>query len=303
MTSTRSLIAFIVVSVGLAGCGQAAQQSAVNSTDAPGTQQSTSPPIFGGTPQQDQTLQQVFQGLGAKPTPITELDIGSPPEQFNAAPSDEWLAIAIPAGDSHQNQFAEWQAGVVAGAFRDLSQAQSLPPIAGYTIPDQSSIIVSAGASVLSSPPSVDEISSRLQSMGLQVDSISALHPDSGVAYVVNATASDPASFVGKFGADAASQAFGDLSQYEGTFLEVDDQSGAPILITWQATRVQQGAGWITPSLESGDGGCQGLDTTCGFTPISKALTRPLDPAAAGPGRRTTVGPHRLTLRTPGSAS
>jgi hypothetical protein len=248
-----------------AGCGQAATVGASGGTSTGLTanaQTSPPPPISGGTAAQRQLVVQIFGGMGS--TAITGVQIGDPPSQFATQPGSSWINITVPPGDLDMNQLAEWQAATVAGAFHDESTDQNLPNVAGYSTPQSTQIIVSGGGSVVGSPPGADAITKNLQSMGLTVNTITTLHPDVGSAVIVSATASDPVTFAKQFAENADHIAFGNIGQFEGTYLQVDNSAGNGILTYWQATRVQAGAGSVAPAYRTDVPGSElPSDLTC----------------------------------------
>ncbi len=107
-------------------------------------------------------------------------------------------------------------------------------------------------AGAFARPAPAAAIAARLEALGLSLDSVTAVHPSvTGVAYIVRATAAHPREFVRKRGEAAFGKTFGDLRRYEGEYLVVSDRRGQPIVIGWQASRVEDGSGWIDPKLAS----------------------------------------------------
>ena len=235
---------FVVVAV---GCGQASGQGSGprhRGAAAPGTM------VSGGTASQQSAVESILTGLGSN-NQISEIKItASGPSDF-ATSSDSWVDFTIPTGRGPETIRAQWMAFLVAGAFRDMSaQSSTLPPVGGVILDGYGAQIIGGSdhPAITVTAPNDQTIDSNLQAIGLSPVSISHAQPDSGIAPIVIAQTSDPASFVAKH-PNPWADVFGDVNLYEGTYLEVDDPQGQPVLIGAYASRAAHGVSWIRPDL------------------------------------------------------
>lgn len=148
---------------------------------------------------------------------------------------------------------AQWMAYLVAGSFRDESaQSTALPPVGGVIL-DGYGVQVIGGSDhspITITAPIDQTILTKLKAIGLTPISISDAQPETGIAPVVSAQTSEPATFVAH-NAAPWTDVFGDLNHYEGTYLEVDDTQGQPVIIAAYASRAAHGVGRIRPGLGS----------------------------------------------------
>ncbi len=200
----------------------------------------------GASTAQSQLLSQIVSSV--QPSGISSASIGSPPSDFQGGPSS-WVTISIPPGDQEANIADEWKSALVAGTFRDLSVAQGLPGVAGYTTPQGSTVIGAPDHPAVDAAPTQQSIQAALQQAGLRPTSVHFLAPGEGMAVMATATTNDAAKFLSAH-PDPATAIFGDINRYAGTYLEVDDAQGVAF-VTAYASVDGEGVGWMRPTLKT----------------------------------------------------
>lgn len=193
---------------------------------------------------QDALLQQIVSSV--QPSGITSATIGSPPENFQGGPSS-WVTISIPPGDQVTNISDEWKSALVAGTFHDLSEAEGLPRVAGYTTPQGAAVIGTSDPSATDAAPTQDGIQSALLRVGIQPTSVVILTPGEGKAVVAAGTVKNAGGLLTQLPSPLTA-VFGDLDRYAGTYLEIDDAEGVAYVAAC-ASVDGSGVRWIRPDI------------------------------------------------------
>jgi hypothetical protein len=144
----------------------------------------------------------------------------------------------------------DWQAGIVAQAFYDQSKARHLPHVVFWmnTVEHGSSRLGDyVSGRIQRHPPGEATILRRLKALQLTPVSIGRVRFPWGVAYAVRAETSQPKAFVAAHYYPEGA-VWGDTARCSGTYLEVDNPQGRPILISAQSP-TGGGLGWVLPSL------------------------------------------------------
>lgn len=269
----KRLVLVAGVSVALfvgSGCGQA--RSGVTSKQVRHSG-STSPSVTAPNQPSQDLIQSIIDGLG-KPG-FTAVNVGSPPGDTGLPQSDQWITINVPSLAQASDLLDQWKAQLLAGDYRQESPAYGLADDDGVSIvaddknPGGSTMVIDTPRGIAIPDRSDAEINALIQagasSLGLKVVSTDVLRPFKAAPVVVLST-DDPVAFVK--GAPSIETLFqGSLSGFEGTFVEVLDSSGSPVLINTWATRTGEGSVWIRPDLRSsGVGG----DTIGGLLPQAR---------------------------------
>jgi hypothetical protein len=219
---------------------------------------------------QSAELQDILAGVnGAN----VSAELGTSPATFTIPDDAAWLQVNVPspvtASDPVAGTEPYWAAELVAGAFRDASAENKYPSVDGYSVqapdnpvPMQSTRIDGTLGEVTVTPASdstiMDRIRTNATAAGLELESITLLHP-LGPAVLVVATTQNAADFA-KTG--TLGEIFGSITDYDGVLLIVKDSTG-PAIVTGAATRIQQGVFWERPDISSSsglDGGGSQLD-------------------------------------------
>jgi hypothetical protein len=251
--------ALVAALISLAGCGQASATSHTPSRHSHRYAQlrviGASPsaiPVTGGTPAQQAAVTSILNNLGSG-DPITSVMISSSGPAGVGNADESWLTVTLPSATPVASIRAQWLAYLLAGSFRDNSTATSLPAVGGLVLPGTGAEMlggsdhpqITADASV------APTLSTRLADLGVSSPTIALVEPNGSggtVGVSVVGTVSDPAAFLAQNG-NPEPALFGDINQYEGVFLQLDDPQGAPFLVAAYASRAAHGIGWIRPSL------------------------------------------------------
>jgi hypothetical protein len=258
-------------------CGQARTSGTTtpaSSTSTPTAADShRSSGAIGGTSSERDLLDQILAGVDSWAIKSAEIESSPPPDFEGTVSAPDWLQVNVPFAQttSEISRFSEaqWETMLVAGAYRDLTVANSLPSTDGYTLgylDDKGTVGGDQSATRIGGDPSHDiptepedtvqqQIIAGLKEVGLTPDSVSFLHPHK-IAPVAFATTEDAKAFADKVqtGGVTADGIFGRLTNYEGVYLEVDDSTGAPVVIFSTSTRANQGLTWYRPDLGLGGG-------------------------------------------------
>ena len=206
-------------------------------------------------------MRNIVDGLGPA-NGISQIRIASSGPDAFATQADSWLQFSIPTGRGPGTIKAQWMAFLVAGSFRDESaQSTALPAVGGAILRGYGAQLIGGSdhPPITVTAPIDQIIASRLTAIGLTSTSITDAKPELGVAPIVITQTSDPASFVAAH-PEPWGEVFGDLNTYEGTYLEVDDTTGSPVIVGAYASRAAHGVEWVRPGLRSFTMG--GLHTT-----------------------------------------
>jgi hypothetical protein len=223
-----------------------------------------------GTP--DEMLGEILSRYGG--TEIVGARLTGPPADFEPTdgsvptPPDflagQWLHTAVTAGsDGPEAVRSFWEADLVAGALRDAMHNYGNTPLYASEIdlqlPDGT---VMTGASGGIGDVAYDQeftgdvtadglnhdILSVLVDAGLTIKSVAIINADQSAPAIVAET-SDPAGFVAKADPTLVA-AYGVPPRYEGYYLEVDDEAGAPVFIQSTSFRTGVGRRWVRPDLD-----------------------------------------------------
>jgi hypothetical protein len=267
-----SLVTVFVVVVALGACGQAPRSGTgiTPASDDYGVASAGAnllkggnTTITGGTEAQRTLLKEITAGIDSSDVPA--IDIGDPVEGFGSDPSigasgSTWLAFTIPFDRRDPNYVrAFWEDMIVVGAFRDRSYAIGLPDVLGFNVGPSASLLPGPSShDVLTDDPGqlTKLISDGVAHAGLKLVSISFAAP-AKLAPLVVASTDSPKQYVAENNSPGTT-VFGDLDRWEGTYLEVVDSSGAPILETAYSGRSLHGIGWTLPGLQGSGAGCPG---------------------------------------------
>ncbi len=252
---TPLVLLLVAVACGHGGAGTQSSGPTTTTSTLPDTS------ITGGTPAQQTAVRNIVDGLGPA-NGISQIRIASSGPDAFATQADSWLQFSIPTGRGPGTIKAQWMAFLVAGSFRDESaQSTALPAVGGAILRGYGAQLIGGSdhPPITVTAPIDQIIASRLTAIGLTSTSITDAKPELGVAPIVITQTSDPASFVAAH-PEPWGEVFGDLNTYEGTYLEVDDTTGSPVIVGAYASRAAHGVEWVRPGLRSFTMG--GLHTT-----------------------------------------
>jgi hypothetical protein len=233
----------------IAGCGQSESGSGADAPAEASTESSSG---------DDALLQELLASLDS--ARLVDADVGDAPGDFITTGS--WLHITIDSDEGLEGARSYWDALLVAGAYRDAAEDASLPRLAGVTIGDARNPPTSAVVEG-SNLPSMDsmlgrtleEIDRAAASIGLaRVAAEFPIVDFPGVALVYRTD--DPEKFVLEH-RYPAEELLGDLTAYAGTFVEIVDPTGAPVLASGFVARTGQGVGWVDPRFNLAPRGSQ----------------------------------------------
>jgi hypothetical protein len=202
---------------------------------------------------------------GLDDSPVLDAKLGATPTGFKDRPSLTWLYILLPEDATSDDVRAYWSALLLAGAYQDEASAQGAARLAGFSVlrlSDDGSVTDASGdSSVIDDPPSHahtklsdvqirNSVNAALAHIGL-VPVTTTFETPGSLAPVVVAETGDPAGFV-KEHRYPAPDVFGDLGSYVGTYIEVVDTEGSPVLMSGHSPGTGQGVGWVRPDLDPG---------------------------------------------------
>jgi hypothetical protein len=223
-------------------------------------------------------LQSLIQRLGS-PAVIDGTVAGTPPSYrateekgARAAPGaldGPWVHLRIRGqADDQSAILGSWQANLLVGDLREeMHAADSAHPLFGEAI----KLIASDGHTVrtidtnigdiaygqdfsTSSPAQIESaIKAGCQSIGVSVQAFTVFQGLDPAPAVVVRTA-DPDSYLQNVGANERA-IFGDPTAYEGVYLEVQDSSGKPVMISSSSFRTGIGQTWIAGEPPTAYGG------------------------------------------------
>ena len=219
--------------------------------------------LRGGTRSQLDLLSQILGGVDCNL--FLDARIGTPPAGFEAAPrfgelGSAWLYLTLKADGTEAGLLQpDWEASIVAGAFRDLAHAASLPDVLGYSV---QLVFPNGLASALDSTAIAEPFSHRVTQQDADAlanargrlaslehvrgSSERVLHA-AAPAIVETITTDDPQAFVSRY--SSLQEVFGDLANYDATLVRVVDGNGKLVALSGFATRVGVGGGWIRPDV------------------------------------------------------
>ena len=246
-------VALVVIFAGLCGCDSAARTAGgLGATPEAGSGSGVPLPTAN---------QLVFHLLGE--TSIIETELGTPPSAFGTK-EQWWLYVRVPSVDGPSGVRPSWEGLLLAVAFNDETTALR-DKIGGVSIAGEETrgcrVLVApsceaAGspvASDVSLPPPVDPsalertIRKRLTALGLRAITVTYRPVRSAIAPIVVAQIKRPMKSVKLRGLDLR-RIFGGLHRYPGVLLEVDDRTGAPVIVSATVFELDQGLSWARPS-------------------------------------------------------
>jgi len=220
--------------------------------------------LRGGTRSQLDLLSQILGGVDRNL--FVAARIGAPPAGFEAAPrfgelGSAWLYLTLKADGTEAGLVQpNWEASIVAGAFRDLAHAGSLPDVLGYSVQlvFPNGMASALDSSVIAEPFShrvtqedADALANargRLASLEHVRGSSERILHAAAPAIVETITTDDAESFVSRY-SSLQDAVFGDLANYDATFVRVVDGNGKLVAVSGFSTRVGAGEGWIRPDV------------------------------------------------------
>ena len=182
-------------------------------------------------------------------TRIEQIRIGEPEAAWKpfARSGVEITVETHPASGLRGN----WEAWIVAGAFRDRSVSEGLPSVVVLNTADGGARLGPGGPR---KPRLVERraVAAQLRSAAANAGAVPAelaLLEPYGVAYAITLRVGDPAWFIKERLPSflEATDPFRDL--YDGRYLEVVDAHGDPILRAGHATRLSFGGHWARQDL------------------------------------------------------
>jgi hypothetical protein len=258
------LIAGLLTFVALAaGCG---------GTTATGSPDSSSRiSVAGGVPAQAGLIDEIVGRLGAG-SDIASVEIGSPPKDFESDLPNSWLTITINAVRDESNVKQYWEAMLLAGAFRDSSDARKLPAIIGKTVRvlysdgtvedggstrfiEGTTVAVNGGATEDTIKTAIDEGAAKAN---VHVRSVSFEHP-LHLAPLIDVTAD--ADYVRGARQELLTHLLEKVAPEanpptDGTYVEVRDAAGHLLTASGYSTALSEGAGWTRPDLRTCESIC-----------------------------------------------
>jgi hypothetical protein len=223
------------------------------------------PPVSSGGPNEDALLRRVVAGTDH--SIVVNAVLGAPPEGFQEAPQfgevgHRWLYIEMRA-DGTEGGLVEpnWEAMLVAGAYRDLAHAANLPDLLGYTVqlqfPDSS---LSAPDSTVIAQPfthnvitgdqrAADAVKAHVRQIpGLHGTSMRLLHAASP-AVVETLTVTNPTTLLSAGLGSLQQSVFGEINDYDGILVRIVDSNGDLVATAAYSTRLGIGTGWSKPGI------------------------------------------------------
>lgn len=215
--------------------------------------------VGGGTASEQALLRQVVAGM--QPSVIERIEItgsGNDVALHFTAPPDRW-------------NLAQWQEGLVSGAFRDRAQAAGDGLDLSIFGGDADGAILDRNGPATPPPPAQpgDAAAARrlfenaAAQSGISLDRLTIYRPD-GIAVAATLESDDPASFlVHQMPAflDALGDALGLHSNLDGTYVSLVDGSGETVWETSWNARISEGSVGSRPDLA----GCSPVSNYSGF--------------------------------------
>ena len=202
---------------------------------------------------------------GATGAQVASARLGRSPGTYRVPGT--WIYLTVRARDQLRGVHAFWQGLLVAGLFRDLSARRGLPRVVGKTMTltlpggrrddGGTTPLDPAGLhKVLQTPVGTIEQLLRQGAFNadVTVQSITFVRLRGTLAPQLVVVTRDPARFVESrsrklFQLLAGVDGDGVVGRVEGTYLEVRDKAGKPVLASAYAVRVSEGLGWADPAL------------------------------------------------------
>ncbi|MGH3045393.1 MAG: hypothetical protein ACRDNC_00065 [Gaiellaceae bacterium] len=215
--------------------------------------------IVGGAPEQQAALREILAGIG--PTGIERIEVGKPePGREPVGEDDVAVSFALEGGP--KNLRGEWEAWLVAGVFRDVSDTAGFPAV---LVVDTNGDAVRLDRRVPAEPPppppatpeAAQELAERVRraaaESGAELVDLSILEP-AGLAFAVTLKTNDPAKFL-KEELDPFLELFDDrIDRYEGAYIRVIDEAGEMVWHAANASRMTRGSHGVTrPELRGCD--------------------------------------------------
>jgi hypothetical protein len=249
-----------VLCLSVAGCGQglATSDPVATGTDHPAA--ASAQPLRASDPTLDRILNGITPGF------ILRASVGDPPLLADPKDNQSWLSFDLrtPSSDPVATIRAQWQASLVAGAYRQLTREGTVLA-EGYSIrnylPNGNVAEQDEGGDIrfpdqlydtvadISRQQAHDEISRAVEDSGMQLVSFEVESPLQ-IAPVVIVQTTDAQTVVDD-GVDLGA-IFGDPFRYEGVYVEIIDSAGSPVAICGVASRMQQSICWQDPKLTNG---------------------------------------------------
>jgi hypothetical protein len=215
---------------------------------------------------------------GFSQSKIEAVTFGNPPPEYTGQTTGPWMYIQVPSVSGADSILGSWEANLLAAAYAAQARLVGLTPETGVfvgssatcpTDPDSRSCDASGGpiseipvgttTPVAFDPTSASAASVRamiqsgLGRTGLKLKSISIYTVDGHPAPVVVAESDHPVAVVAHPPTDAA--VFGaEPNYFEGTYLELEDSQGTPVLVQGFASRMGSGVGYIEPKFQTPGG-------------------------------------------------
>jgi hypothetical protein len=194
-------------------------------------------------------------------TPVTSIEISAPPADI--VTDGTWLTAHIPSASGSDATYALWQVSLVAGALREALKANQLPDVTNVSIIDGAGNYVGdtgignvVQGQSFSGSTATDQITEAAARAGLKVQSITffnVLQPAPAVVLVTT----DPKSAV-ENSHDLLNDITGATSTYEGSFVEILDGNGKPVLMSGRSQRTGNTVRWVRPDLDPFPGSMYG---------------------------------------------
>ena len=224
------------------------------------------PPIRGASHKQRAVLVRILRALG--PSNIRQIVVRKLDKQLaketKAPPGAVSILVDVPEFSKRAavEMRNAWQAELIGYAFEVRSRSLHLPVVQWLIHPGEGSNLgmeSGPGGQLKAHPPGPEQIAQHLAALGLTPLSIDRIKLGRGVAYAVRARTSNARQFIKKH-FYPEHDVWGNVSWYAGTYLEVDNRAGKPILISTQSP-TGEGAGYVLPSLKPAS--CTAAPTSC----------------------------------------
>jgi hypothetical protein len=196
------------------------------------------PAIVGGSSEQRALLAEIVDGIG--PSRLASVAI---------EPGEGSVGLAIEPGESGLR--AEWEAWLVAGAFRDRSHERGLPEVVGLTVGD-AWISIEGGPwrGGLDDPRALSREVHRADGRSsVHFDEYGLLRP-AGVVPAITFVTNDGAEFLTRY-LPRFLEELGDPWRYEGFYFRVESPDGRPLWEWAGSSRLSTGASGTSPGLEA----------------------------------------------------
>ena len=222
------------------------------------------------TPAEGSVVRQVSSFAGSD---LLKAGLGSPPDGFVAAPQfgelgATWLYLQLAAADrSGAAVVANWQAMLIAGAYRDAAHTRNLPDLLGYSVqlsfPDGT--VSGIDSTVIAEPftHAVRDAATVQQDVARRVSALAGVHltgektRNTGIGDAIVATVATTPDHVARRGLpQLTTDVFDDPGAPEGSLLVVEDEStGAVIAVSGFSARTGIGTAWVAGGIDGGNTG------------------------------------------------